>query len=192
LPKVLVARKRQALSPEEVAVLIEITRTEPRRADIDGPDRSTLYAVATGTGFRLGELESLTPESFDLDADPFLDHVLFRFEAAVPTEMKIRGGIEKWLLRESLKDILPPAVQARRKHPFTAPPPARFAREFFRDRLSRASLADSPFFDPAAVCHYLDRLDAVTESARIAADPALMLVLTSVLLQQRLGLSSTE
>jgi integrase len=69
-PKVLVARKRQALPPQEVAMLIETTRTEPRRADIDGPDRSMLYAVATGTGFRLGELESLTPESFDLDASP--------------------------------------------------------------------------------------------------------------------------
>jgi asparagine synthase (glutamine-hydrolysing) len=123
---------------------------------------------------------------------PFLDHVLFRFTAGLPTDVKIRGGVEKWLLRESLKDVLPPAVQARRKHPFTAPPPARFARGFFRDRLSPSALADSPFFDPAAVCRSLDRLDTVADSFRTAADPALMLVLTSVLLQERLGLSSTR
>jgi integrase len=70
VPPVIVARKRRALSTAEVAVLIETTRTEPRRADIDGPDRAILYAVATGTGFRLGELQSLTPESFDLDSSP--------------------------------------------------------------------------------------------------------------------------
>jgi integrase len=67
---VVVARKRKALATEQVAVLIETTRTEPRRADIEGPDRAILYAVATGTGFRLGELESLTPESFDLNSSP--------------------------------------------------------------------------------------------------------------------------
>lgn len=29
-----------------------------------------LYRVASGTGFRANELRSITPESFDLDADP--------------------------------------------------------------------------------------------------------------------------
>jgi integrase len=70
LPEVVTKRTRKALQPEEIAALIETTRTEPRRAKIDGPDRSILYATAAGTGFRLGELESLTPESFNLDCDP--------------------------------------------------------------------------------------------------------------------------
>jgi integrase len=35
-----------------------------------GPDRAMLYRVAVGTGFRANELRSLTPESFDLDANP--------------------------------------------------------------------------------------------------------------------------
>jgi Phage integrase family len=35
-----------------------------------GPDRAALYRVAAGTGFRANELRSLTPESFDLAADP--------------------------------------------------------------------------------------------------------------------------
>jgi integrase len=70
LPKVLVERKRKALPLGEVAALVETTRTEPRRAGIDGPDRAVLYATAAGTGFRLGELESLTRESFNLEATP--------------------------------------------------------------------------------------------------------------------------
>ena len=35
-----------------------------------GPDRARLYALALGTGFRASELASLTPERFDLSADP--------------------------------------------------------------------------------------------------------------------------
>ncbi|HUR54920.1 MAG TPA: asparagine synthase C-terminal domain-containing protein, partial [Gemmataceae bacterium] len=119
---------------------------------------------------------------------PFLDHVLFDFVRRVPVGLKIRGGVEKWLLREALKDILPPAVYARRKHPFTAPPLARYGRDFLRDHLSPAAQADSPFFDPVAVGAYLDRLDSATEREQTAADPALMLVLTSVLLQRGFGL----
>ena len=119
---------------------------------------------------------------------PFLDHVLFGFVRRVPVSLKIRGGVEKWLLREALKDVLPPAVYARRKHPFTAPPLARFAPEFLRDHLSPAALANSPFFEPAAVTRYLDRLAGATGREQTAADPVLMLVLTAVLMQERFGL----
>jgi asparagine synthase (glutamine-hydrolysing) len=119
---------------------------------------------------------------------PFLDHVLFDFTCRVPVGLKIRGGVEKWLLREALRDVLPPAVYARRKHPFTAPPLTRFAPDFLRDHLSAAILRDSPFFDPAAVTRYLDWLAGAPEREQTAADPALMLVLTSVLMQQRFGL----
>ena len=119
---------------------------------------------------------------------PFLDHVLFEFVRRVPVSLKIRGGVEKWLLREALKDVLPPAVYARRKHPFTAPPLARFAPEFLRDHLSPAALANSPFFEPAAVTRYLDRLAGATGREQTAADPVLMLVLTAVLMQERFGL----
>jgi integrase len=70
LPKVLDTRERKALQSGEVVALIETTRTLPTRAKISGPDRAMLYATAVGTGFRLGELQSLTPESFNLRSDP--------------------------------------------------------------------------------------------------------------------------
>ena len=37
---------------------------------IAGLDRAIVYRVAVGTGFRKAEIESLTPESFNLDNDP--------------------------------------------------------------------------------------------------------------------------
>jgi integrase len=69
-PEVKNKMTRRALDVEEIARLIETTRTQPSRAGIDGPDRSVLFLVATQTGLRLGELLSLTPGSFNLDCDP--------------------------------------------------------------------------------------------------------------------------
>ena len=61
---------RRELLPEEIAGLLRVTegRTLPEH-EITGPDRAMVYRVALGTGFRAKELRSLTPRSFDLDAD---------------------------------------------------------------------------------------------------------------------------
>jgi site-specific recombinase XerD len=69
LPAVREKFTRRALSPEKLASLIATTREQPRRANIDGPDRSIFYATACGTGYRVGELLSLTAENFLLDGD---------------------------------------------------------------------------------------------------------------------------
>jgi site-specific recombinase XerD len=70
LPEVNDRFTRRALEPSEATALIESTDTRPTRARMTGQDRAITYAVALGTGFRLRELASLTPESFCLDGDP--------------------------------------------------------------------------------------------------------------------------
>ncbi len=64
-------RIRRELTPDEARWLLAATetRTLPEHK-ISGPDRAMLYRLALGTGFRAGELRSLTPKSFDLDGDP--------------------------------------------------------------------------------------------------------------------------
>ena len=63
--------ERRALDADELGWLVRITETAPQwRQSLAGADRAMLYRVAAGTGFRVGELASLTPESFNLDADP--------------------------------------------------------------------------------------------------------------------------
>jgi len=61
---------RRALTDDELAWLIQATDQGPTAHGMTGPDRAILYQVAVGTGFRANELRNLTPESFDLDADP--------------------------------------------------------------------------------------------------------------------------
>ena len=62
--------RRRAISNDEAARLIHAAENGPSTEGIDGPDRGLLYRTALGTGFRAAELMSLTPGSFDLDADP--------------------------------------------------------------------------------------------------------------------------
>jgi len=61
---------RRALSDDELARLIAAAEYGPPVLGMAGHDRAMLYRLAVGTGFRAGELASLTPESFNLDGDP--------------------------------------------------------------------------------------------------------------------------
>src|SRR5262249_8411101 len=58
------------LSQEEMAHLIETTEKNDRREyKLPSLDRAMLYRIALDTGFRAGELRSLTPGSFHLSAN---------------------------------------------------------------------------------------------------------------------------
>jgi len=52
---------------------------------------------------------------------PFLDHKLVEFTAKMPDTMKLRGGTTKYVLRESMKDVLPEKILTRRKMGFPVP-----------------------------------------------------------------------
>jgi len=61
---------RRALTDEELARLIQTAEEGDAVLGMPGPERAMLYRLTVGTGFRAGELRSLTPESFELDAEP--------------------------------------------------------------------------------------------------------------------------
>lgn len=61
---------------------------------------------------------------------PFLDHKLVEFTARLPERMKIRGWTTKFILRESMKGVLPDAIIARRKMGFPVPIGEWFRSEF--------------------------------------------------------------
>ncbi len=52
---------------------------------------------------------------------PFLDHRLVEYSFKIPSDMKLRGTTEKYILRQAFSDILPPEIRKRRKHPFIVP-----------------------------------------------------------------------
>jgi asparagine synthase (glutamine-hydrolysing) len=68
---------------------------------------------------------------------PFLDHRIVEFAAALPARLKIQGSQQKVVLRELMKDKLPPAILKRKKVGFDIP-----AHEWLRGPL-RELLEDS-------------------------------------------------
>ncbi len=52
---------------------------------------------------------------------PFLDHRIVEFAASLPASMKIRGSRQKVLLKELMRDKLPPSVLRRKKVGFDIP-----------------------------------------------------------------------
>jgi asparagine synthase (glutamine-hydrolysing) len=61
---------------------------------------------------------------------PFLDHRIIEFAARIPTEMKIRGNRQKYLLKELMRSKLTPAITRRGKIGFDIP-----THEWFRGPL---------------------------------------------------------
>jgi asparagine synthase (glutamine-hydrolysing) len=120
---------------------------------------------------------------------PFLDHRLFELARVIPPSMKVHQGMEKHLLREVVRPLLPERVVRRRKHPFLAPPVTRFSsprlEALVQDVLRSHSFAAVPFFEQARVVALLERLPALGGRARAAAEPALMTALCAAVLQER-------
>ena len=52
---------------------------------------------------------------------PFMDHILFEFVSSLPNNMRIRGRSTKWLLRKSIKQLLPDQILHRPKVGFRVP-----------------------------------------------------------------------
>jgi asparagine synthase (glutamine-hydrolysing) len=86
---------------------------------------------------------------------PFLDHRVVEFAARIPPKLKIRGLREKHILREAMKDLLPPHIGNRTKQPYRAPDCQSFvganAPGYVSHRLSAGDIAAAGYFEPNAV-----------------------------------------
>jgi asparagine synthase (glutamine-hydrolysing) len=101
---------------------------------------------------------------------------------------------EKYVLRESVKDVITDTVYRRQKHPFLSPPatlnPDDTFHSYVQDMLRGKALASLPFFNQKAVVDLLDRMPAMDDGARIANDQVLMILLSMCVLQERYGLAA--
>jgi asparagine synthase (glutamine-hydrolysing) len=82
---------------------------------------------------------------------PFLDHRIVEFAATLPAKFKIRGSRQKWILRELMKDKLPPSILRRKKTGFDIP-----AHEWLRGPL-RGLLEDALQFGLSEYGHFFRR-----------------------------------
>ena len=61
---------------------------------------------------------------------PFLDHRLIEFCCKLPPTVRMRALTEKYILKKSMKDILPASIIKRTKQPYMAPD----AKSFFNGK----------------------------------------------------------
>ncbi len=125
---------------------------------------------------------------------PFLDPRLFDLVHRWPMDLRIRDGVEKWVLREAMRGVVPEPVRIRRKHPFMAPCPI-----FCNDPKVMARVDDIlgaecsgawALFDPAQIRADVARLRQAPVQAQRRWSPALMLALTAYALGEAYGIES--
>jgi len=125
---------------------------------------------------------------------PFLDHHLVEVIRSQPVTMKIRGGSQKFVLRESVRDVITDTVYRRPKHAFLSPPaalnPLGKLSVFMQDKLRGPTLAAMPFFDQKKAVGVLDKLHTMDEVSGVANDQVLMILLSACVLQERFHLAT--
>ncbi|MGO0060476.1 asparagine synthase (glutamine-hydrolyzing) [Brevibacillus fluminis] len=63
---------------------------------------------------------------------PFIDPKVFEFAATIPTKYKIANGTTKHVLREAMKDFLPPEIKTRPKLGFPVPTRYWLKNQFYK------------------------------------------------------------
>jgi len=120
---------------------------------------------------------------------PFLDHQLVEVICSQPVTQKIRGATQKYVLRESVRDVITETVYRRPKHAFLAPPaalnPQGRLSALMQDTLRGPILASLPFFSQKKVVGILDNLHTMDEGSGVANDQVLMILLSACVLQER-------
>jgi asparagine synthase (glutamine-hydrolysing) len=110
-------------------------------AELNGhdPHRLLCHAHAAAppgdalAGMIAADVDVILPDDFLVKVDrasmayglevrpPLLDHELLELAARIPSNLKVRRGKTKWILKETFKDRLPPAIVHRRKQGFELP-----------------------------------------------------------------------
>ncbi|MGD0612070.1 MAG: asparagine synthase (glutamine-hydrolyzing) [Anaerolineales bacterium] len=118
---------------------------------------------------------------------PFLDYRVIEYCNQLPSNIKMPVLIEKWLLKQLGKKLLPDFIWQRNKRPyrapihssfFTTPPP-----EYVQELLSEKALQSSGYFEPAAVTKLARKAVSGVRMSEVE-DMALVGILSTQLVDQ--------
>jgi integrase len=125
---------RRELTPDELAEFLRFVDADAvTHHNMTAPERSILYRLAFGTGFRRGELGSLTPASFELDADPPT------VTAAAAYSKRRRQDVQP--IRPDLAELLRPWIEGRPRGDRLFPRVPRHTARMIRQDLEGARAA---------------------------------------------------
>lgn len=114
----------------EIDPYVELRRLLERTKDLSLLD-GLLYAdIKTYLHELLMKQDQMSMATSVESRVPFLDHKLVEFTARMPDTMKLRGGTTKFVLRESMKGVLPEKILSRPKMGFPVPIGSWFRGQF--------------------------------------------------------------
>lgn len=90
---------------------------------------------------------------------PFMDHELAETVSGLPDDCRLRGGEDKWVLREGMRRILPEKILNRPKVGFRVPVNEWFRttmRDWVRDHLTGVDSRSAVLYDGAELGRILD------------------------------------
>jgi asparagine synthase (glutamine-hydrolysing) len=90
---------------------------------------------------------------------PYLDHTLVEFAMQIPSHLKEKRGVEKYILRKAAEDLLPKETLKRKKHGFTVPINdwiTKNLNNMISDTLSESTIKKRGFFKYNRVRHIMD------------------------------------
>lgn len=85
---------------------------------------------------------------------PLLDHEFAELTFTIPSNLKLKGSIKKYIFKEAMKDILPESVLSHKKQGFSVPLDVWFKedlREYVNDRLLNPNSLLYDYFNPEYV-----------------------------------------
>jgi len=119
---------------------------------------------------------------------PFLDHKVIEKTVNMPVSMKIKGTVEKNLLRKAVREFIPESVFYREKHPFLAPPSAFNTKsrlfQFIQDMVC-TSTSDVPFIDRKKAADLVESMVDAPRDKQVAAEPIIMEMLSICIMHDR-------
>ena len=91
---------------------------------------------------------------------PFLDHKFAEFLITIPNKYKLKGLVEKYILRKAMKGLVPEAIINRRKHGFTVPIAQWMhngLKEYVTNLLSKDRIKSMGFWDFEYINKLMDK-----------------------------------
>lgn len=124
---------------------------------------------------------------------PFLDHKLVEYVVSLPSQYKIKGMMEKYVLREAAKPFITKTIYERQKHPFIAPPSLgakdRTMEALVEDTLRGTDLKKISFIDQKKVVEILDNFKHLSDAQKAQGDIILISLASLCVMQKRFELS---
>jgi asparagine synthase (glutamine-hydrolysing) len=120
---------------------------------------------------------------------PFLDYRVVTFCNHLPSDMKMSGLMEKWLLKQLGRKLLPDNIWQRPKRPYRAPIHHSFfgpaTPDYVHELLSDTALHDSQYFNPVAVAQLVKKVEAAGSALSEMEEMALVGILSTQLVHHQ-------